>query len=92
MITSLDVIKRKYESDKFGTSSYNQYENVKTIMYESEQKHFKNQIIVSNMHMIDECDTLICYVNESIYTSGAKRVLNYAKKKCKRIINLFYED
>ena len=42
------------------------------------------------MHMIDECDTLICYVNESIYTSGAKRVLNYAKKKCKR--NLFCED
>ncbi len=42
------------------------YKDVDTVMYEIEDVHFKQQIILSNKKMIDTCDTLICYVDTSI--------------------------
>ncbi|MGN1061299.1 MAG: hypothetical protein ACI4QN_06160 [Candidatus Coproplasma sp.] len=42
--------------------------------------------------MIETCDTLICYVDEKAYKSGAKAALNYAKRKGLKIINLYREE
>ena len=65
------------------------YYDVKTVTYEIETAHYKRQIIMSNRLMIDTCDTLICYVNENAYKSGAKIAMQYAKKRDLNIINLF---
>ena len=41
--------------------------------------------------MIDRCDTIICYVDEKKYKSGAKTAMNYAKKQGLKIINIYDE-
>ena len=41
--------------------------------------------------MIENCDILVCYVDEKVKNSGSKRILSYAKKKGLKIINLFSE-
>ena len=65
------------------------YKDVETVMYEIEDIHFKQRIILSNKKMIDTCDTLICYIDPSIKKSGAKTALRYAEKHGLKIINLF---
>lgn len=57
-------------------------------MFEIENLHYKQRIMASNKHMVDCCDTLICYVRPDSWHSGAKTVMNYAKKKGTKIINL----
>ena len=89
VVTSFQQINPKVEIDEFGMTKYHPYEDVKTIMYNIEEEHYKRKITVSNRKMIDGCDTLICYVNENSYSSGAKRTLIYAKKKGLKILNLF---
>lgn len=54
-------------------------------------KHNENQIIENNHQTIDNCDTLICYVNKKHNPSGAKLAMNYAKRKDLEIINLYDE-
>jgi len=66
--------------------------DVKTVMFDIEETHFKRQITLSNRKMIDSCDTLICYVDTKRNRSGAKTALNYAKRKGLRIINLYLEE
>ncbi len=61
-------------------------------MYEIEEEYFKRQITSSNKQMINGCDSLICFVDESRYRSGAKTVLKYAKKNGIKIINLFCKE
>lgn len=80
-ITSLHVI------EKF--RGYNPNADVKTVMYNIESAHYKQKITLSNRKMIDSCDTLICYVDESRYKSGAKTAMHYAEKKGKQVINLY---
>ena len=82
-ITSINAIKKDSEID---------YADVKTVMYEIEDAHYKQQIILSNRQMLDTCDTLICYVDTSKYRSGAKIALRYAEKRRLKIINLFREE
>lgn len=60
-------------------------------MYEIEETHYKRQIIESNHQMIDNSNTLICYVNKKHNPSGAKLAMNYAKRKGLKIINLYDE-
>lgn len=79
-ITSLNAIKR--ESNIFATP----YDDVKTVMYDIEDAHFKRRITLSNRQMIDGCDTLICYVNLSETKSGAKTALRYAEKRGLKIV------
>jgi len=69
--------------------NYTPFGDVKTIMYDLTNTHFKRQIIESNRQMIETCDTLICYVNENRTPSGASRAMNYAKQKGLKIINLY---
>lgn len=72
--------------DEFDISPYS---DVKTFMYDIEHAYYKQQIIVSNRKMIDECDTLICYVDTSVLRSGARRALQYAEKRGLKIVNLY---
>ena len=86
VITSLNAIK------KDSKLSAVPYADVKTVMFGIEDAHFKQRITLSNRQMIDGCDTLICYVDERVYPSGAKTAMRYAKKKGVKIINLYREE
>ncbi len=86
VITSLHTIKKGSEFDTVP------YSDVKTIMYEIENAHYKQQITLSNRQMLDTCDTLICYVDTSAYRSGAKTALRYAEKKGLKIVNLYRKE
>ncbi len=68
------------------------YGDVKTVMYDIENVHYKQQITLSNRQMIDTCDTLICYVDNMVYKSGAKSALLYAEKRGLKIVNLYCEE
>lgn len=92
VITSLQKIKKELlYDDEWGKEYFIPYNDVKTTMYNIEETHYKRQIIESNHQMIDECDTVICYVNKKNSYSGAKYAWQYAKKKGKEIINLYDE-
>ena len=92
VITSLQKIKKVVEHDEIlGDEVYIPYSDVKTVMYNIEETHYKRQIIESNHQMIDECDSVICYVNKKNSYSGAKYAWQYAKKNAKEIINLYDE-
>ncbi|MCM1289557.1 MAG: hypothetical protein NC132_02760 [Corallococcus sp.] len=86
VLTSLNAIKKQNEYDEAPLS------DVKTVMYDVEEAHYKQRITLSNRQMIDECDTLICYVNTDANASGAKGALRYAKKRGLKIINLFRKE
>lgn len=89
VITSFHQINSYKTQYRFIEEAYNPYLDVKTIMYEIEEIHFKRKIIESNKLMIDECSTLICYVKPNNSKSGAGTVMNYAKQKGLKIINLY---
>ncbi len=82
VITSLTKIAKEAEWE-------NPYSDVKTVMFEIEEVHYKRKITMSNQKMIDGCDTLICYVDEKSYGSGAKKAMRYAKRKGIEIIDLY---
>lgn len=88
VITSLNGIKTNCAA----TDGSSPFFGVKTVMFDIEETHYKRQITLSNQKMIDGCDTMICYVDEKTYRSGAKTALNYAKRKGLRIINLYLEE
>jgi hypothetical protein len=71
---------------------YVPYSDVKTVLFDIEEAHFKRRITLSNRLMIDGCDTLICYVDTKRRQSGAKTAMNYAKRKGLKIINLYREE
>ena len=87
----VDVITDEYGEKEFIYDKNINYTDVKTKMYEIEDIHPKRQITESNKQMIDECDTLICYVDPKSYKSGAKTAMDYAKRKGKKIINTYDE-
>ena len=86
VLTSLHSIERGAELDSVP------YSDVKTVMYELEEVHFKRRITLSNRKMIDGCNALICYVDPSAYRSGAKTAMRYAQKQGLKVINLFREQ
>lgn len=86
VLTSLNAIKKDGE---FAAAPYS---DVKTVMFDIEDIHYKRRITLSNRHMLDNCDSLICYVNTSEYRSGAKTALRYAERRGLKIINLFREE
>lgn len=87
-ITSLKQINPIVSTDEFGINKDYPYEGIKTVMYEIEDCHFKRRITESNRKMIDNSDTLICYVNESRLSNGAKSAMKYAVKRGLKVINL----
>ena len=84
VITSLNAIKK---DGKLAAP----FVDVKTVMFDIEETHYKRKITLSNRQMIDGCDTLICYVNPTEYRSGAKAALRYAEKRGLKIANLYRE-
>lgn len=91
VLTSLNQIKSIKNTDNDIETKPN-YHDVETIMYDIEEKHFKSKITISNRNMVDECSTLICYVNPKKTRSGAKNTMKYAEKKGLTIINLFQTE
>lgn len=86
VITSLNAVKKDSELEAVP------YADVKTVMFDIEDAHYKQRITLSNRKMINSCDKLICFVDEHSYRSGAKTAMNYAKKKGLTIINLYREE
>lgn len=86
VITSINAI---IKDSEFDTTPY---ADVKTVMFDIEDAHYKQRITLSNRKMIDSCDTLICYVDENAYQSGAKTAMRYAKKKGLTITNLYRKE
>jgi uncharacterized phage-like protein YoqJ len=86
VLTSLHTIEKNYEWDCIP------YSDVSTVMYDIEDAHYKQQITLSNRQMLDTCDTLICYVDENAYRSGAKTAMRYAEKRGLKIVNLWREQ
>lgn len=43
-------------------------------------------------HMIDACDTLICYVRPGRWRSGAETIRQYAARRGVKIVNLYVSD
>jgi len=92
VLTSLNKIKKQLIfEDAFGKVFEIPYSDVKTVMFDMEQEHFKRKITLSNRIMLDSCDIVICYVDKRKIQSGAKSALNYAMKKGLKIINLYDE-
>lgn len=58
-------------------------------MYDIEEEHYKRKIVKSNQQMIDNSDTLICYVNTTKTYGGAILAYKYAKKKGLQLVNLY---
>ena len=85
VLTDLHVIQK---IDRMNSAPYC---DVSTVLYDIEEAYYKQRITLSNRKMIDACDTLICYVNENAYRSGAKTAMRYAMRKGLRIINLYDE-
>ena len=91
VFTSLHQIEKSVERELNGKIVYSYYGDVKTVIYDVENEFYKNKIISSNKQMIDDCDTLICYINSDNYRSGAKKTMKYAIKKGLKVINLYRE-
>ena len=90
VITSFKTIEPIIDHDPiFGNEKYIPYSDVKTIMYDIEEEHYKRKIVKSNQQMIDNCDTLICYVNTTKTYGGAILAYKYAKKKGLQLVNLY---
>lgn len=60
-----------------------------TITYPIEDEFYLNKITATNKYMIDDSAVVICFVDKNQTKSGAKRAMNYAKKKNKTVINIF---
>ena len=58
-------------------------------MYDIETVHYKRKIVVSNQQMINNANTLICYIDTSKTFGGAILAYKYAKKKGLHIVNLY---
>ncbi|HIT77921.1 MAG TPA: hypothetical protein IAD47_03920 [Candidatus Limihabitans stercoravium] len=90
VLTSLHKLKPLVSVDEvWGTENYFKYGDVNTIIYDIEEKHYKQRIISSNRQMLDTCDSVICYVDTDRKKSGANKALGYAKKKGLKITNIY---
>lgn len=92
VFTTLTILRKDTYDDDIGSSIADYYNDVETLIYDFEEEHFKRQIVVSNRQIVDDSDTVVCYVDFDKYQSGAKLAVKYAKKRNKAIINLFKEQ
>ena len=72
-----------HEKDKYEIPSC--YDG--SILPDIEELHYKQKIIKRNEWIIDNCDILVCHI-QNTYKSGAYRTLKYAQKKNKIVINI----
>ena len=81
-------IRQVIRKEEFGFVE-NSEASIKIVTYPIEEVYFKNQIITTNKFMVDDSDVIVCYVDMERRNSGAKKIVNYAKKQRKQIINIF---
>lgn len=86
------------------STKYKPYADVQTIIYATEEVHYKKKITWSNQQMLQSCSTVICYAkaiqntntlqkNQFMpYKSGTTTALLYAQKQGLQIINLYREE
>ena len=86
VITSLGAVSKKNGME------FAPYSDVNIVMPDIENVYFKQRITMGNRRMLDGSDTLICYVDENAYRSGAKAAMRYAKQKGMTVINLYREE
>lgn len=55
----MNVMKERWGSKWLDLEDFESFEEI-------EEEHYKRQVIESNHQMIDNCNTLICYVNKNI--------------------------
>ena len=55
-----------------------------SILPDIEEVYFKQKITKRNEWIVDNCDILVCHIEET-YKSGAYKMTKYAIKKCKKI-------
>lgn len=65
--------------------------DVETTSYFVEDRHFKNRITITNQNMIDDCAMVLCLYDLTVHSVGVANAVKYAKKRGKRVINLFSE-
>lgn len=75
VITSLNAIKKDSELDTAP------YADVKTVMFDIEDAHFKQRITLSNRQMIDGCDTLIATLTKAHIGAEQKQPCAMQRKK-----------
>ena len=79
-------LKHKYPHIKLiCISTYYHYDG--SILPEIEELHYKQKIVKRNEWIVDNCDILVCHIEET-YKSGAYRTLKYAQKQTN---NLYIE-
>ena len=87
VLTSLSFLKK--DEFGYGKAEFYKKKGCQTIMYDIEEVHYKNRINYSNRKMVDNSDIIICFVDMKAYRSGAKRAINYALRRNKKVINLY---
>ncbi len=65
------------------------YDDIQTVVYDVEVEHFKKRITLSNKFMVDDCESVICWIDTNKVNSGAKTALKYALRQNKKVINIF---
>lgn len=60
-----------------------------TIIFNIEEIYYKRRIEYSNKIMVERSDVIICFLNVSTFNSGTQKIIKYAKKLNKPIINVF---
>ena len=72
--------------------NYTQCEGEKITVYPIDKSHYERHADAGDRMMIDESDTLICYVDENDTKSLLYDVLEYAGRHGVKIVNLFSRD
>lgn len=83
------VLNSLHQISKGNSYNLNIYSDVNTLLFDTENVYFKRKIIADNMKMIELSTKLICYVDETNSRSNSKKIMNYAKKLNKDVINIF---
>ena len=86
IVTSKNFFVKKNKNDYVMAHNYN---DVEICTYPIEDYYFKQQIIINNRFMVNDCDLVLAYVDESKYRSGARKTVKYAKKINKKIFNIY---
>ena len=79
-ILVIPYIERKYDENLYDSSLYPPIENI--------QRRFA--IIKRNEYMVSSSDVIVAYIDHDF--GGASKTFNYAKRKKKKVINLFSGD
>lgn len=79
----LPYMKAEYKNNK---QNYNDYYDEIEVCSESSSAHYKSDIFIRNMNMVDRSNMIVCYIRHN--SGGAYKTVQYAKKKGVEICNI----